>query len=109
MMGLRALAALFLALGLAMPAAADQNDRRLDGLFERLQSTQNQAEAAQIQNRIWRLWFQAADEDVNLLMRIGSIAMNRGEYEAALGAFDRIIDMAPDFAEGWNRRATLYY
>ena len=109
MMRLRALAVLLVAVAWAVPGSADQNDRRLDGLFERLQATRDAAEAAEIQNRIWALWFTAEDRKVTMLMGVGSMAMNQGQYQPALEAFNRVVAMAPDFAEGWNRRATLYY
>lgn len=106
---LRRLVIVIVVAGWVPPAPADQNDRRLDTLFAQLQSTQDEAEAAAIQERIWGLWFQTEDDDVNQLMYIGSVAMNQGRYDAALVAFDKVVAMAPDFAEGWNRRATLYY
>ena len=108
-MRLRALAVSLVALAWAVPVSADQNDRRLDGLFERLQATPDRAEASEIQNRIWALWFTSEDRNVTMLMGVGSMAMNQGQYQPALDAFNRIVAMAPNFAEGWNRRATLYY
>ena len=44
-----------------------------------------------------------------ILMREGVIAMAEGQYRVALERFDRLVEQAPDFAEGWNKRATLYY
>ena len=35
--------------------------------------------------------------------------MNQGDAANAIDAFDAVIAAAPDFAEGWNRRATLYF
>jgi tetratricopeptide (TPR) repeat protein len=93
----------------ALPALADQTDRRLDRLFDRLRQTDDRAEATIIQNRIWQLWFESDSEDVDLLMRAGEIAMNHGRHKEALRAFDRVVELAPEFAEGWNRRATLHY
>ncbi len=109
MMLTRCLMAMLLAACWVSPAPADQNDRRLDRLFAQLQSTGDQAEAAAIQERIWGLWFQTEDADVNLLMRMGSVALNQGRYDTALAAFDRVVKEAPEFAEGWNRRATIHY
>jgi len=36
-------------------------------------------------------------------------AMAGGDHETALDAFDNLVDLAPDFAEAWNKRATVYY
>jgi tetratricopeptide (TPR) repeat protein len=105
----RTLCGMLLAALWVVPAPADQQDRRLDRLFDRLQQTADQTEAAVIQHRIWQLWFQSDSDDVNKLMRAGQVAMGQGNYRDALEAFDRVVELAPDFAEGWNRRATLHY
>ena len=108
---IRLLAAAIVAAGLgcAPPAVARQDDARLDGLFTRLQATANAGEADLIQRAIWRLWTLSGSETVDLLMNRGAGAMARGDYEAALDVLDRVVDLDADFAEGWNRRATLFY
>lgn len=88
---------------------ADQNDPRLDELFSALQSTTNQSAANEITDTIWKIWRQSPNEKVNQLMRQGVIAMSRGRLNAAIRYFDEIIQIAPEFAEGWNKRATVYY
>ena len=35
--------------------------------------------------------------------------MNNGEAQAAIGTFSEIIRRKPEFAEGWNKRATIYF
>jgi tetratricopeptide (TPR) repeat protein len=42
-------------------------------------------------------------------MARGQQALSIGDFEDALEAFTEVTLRAPDFAEGWNRRATLYY
>ena len=49
------------------------------------------------------------DKAVNRLMAQGVIAMQRGALDRALDRFDEITRRAPDFAEGWNKRATILY
>jgi tetratricopeptide (TPR) repeat protein len=98
--------ALFLILS---PLYADQNDPRLDGLFEELQSTPDPELAHTLEQRIWIVWLRSGDEDIDTLMEQGIAAMGRRNYDAALATFDRIVDRAPDFAEGWNKRATVHY
>ena len=97
-----------LALGGAA-ASADQTDRRLDGLFKQLKETKDDAEARGLETQIWAIWTRSDNEDVNQLMEVGSLAMAGQKFEIALNAFNRIIELAPNFAEGWNKRATLYY
>jgi tetratricopeptide (TPR) repeat protein len=98
-----------LAIAFAGAAQADQNDPRLIGLFDRLQHTDNRLEADTLEAMIWDIWFTSADMEVNRLMEEGSLAMSRGDMSTAIGAFSKIIVMAPEFAEGWNRRATALY
>ena len=59
--------------------------------------------------RIWLLWLHSDDKAVNRLMAQGVIAMQRGALDRALARFDEITRRAPDFAEGWNKRATVFY
>jgi tetratricopeptide (TPR) repeat protein len=90
-------------------AIADQDDPRLDGLFERLQTTSNPAEARAVEQRIWRVWLEADDAGLNRLMQQGILAMQDRRYATALHAFDRMVEQAPEFAEGWNKRATVHF
>jgi len=98
---------ILLAYSLASPA--DQNDPALDGLFERLAITTSDEEASNITHEIWQRWTANDDPNVSQLMQIGIRALNYSTYRKALQSFDRVIEIAPGFAEGWNKRATLYY
>ena len=42
-------------------------------------------------------------------MAEGEDAMGSNDFKTALDRFNLVIKKRPDFAEGWNRRATLYY
>jgi tetratricopeptide (TPR) repeat protein len=83
--------------------------RELDVLFERLADASSPAEAAPLEREIWAIWFEVGDPVLDRRMREGSLAMDRGDGDAALAAFDAVIATRPDFAEAWNRRATLYF
>lgn len=91
------------------PVWADQRDGRLDRLFERLQTTSNLSDAAAVQQQIWQIWIEVEDLSVSHLMRRGMAAMASGDHGGALEAFDSMVDQAPDFAEAWNKRATVLY
>ncbi len=109
MVRIAALVVLVLGFALSSPAEARQDDPRLDALFERLLATSEQAEARRIEASIWEIWSESGDETLDALMVRGRVAMNIRNYEAALESFDAIVESAPDFAEGWNKRATLFY
>jgi tetratricopeptide (TPR) repeat protein len=98
---------ILLAYSLASPA--DQNDPALDDLFEQLAITTSDEEASNITREIWQRWTANDDPNVSQLMQIGIRALNYSTYRKALQSFDRVIEIAPEFAEGWNKRATLYY
>jgi len=93
----------------AAPAGAGQDDPRLDPLFERLKKTGDPREAANIQERIWDLWARSDKEDLNALMQQGRFALVAREFELAMDSFNALIELAPNFAEAWNKRATLFY
>lgn len=88
---------------------ANQNDTRLDSLFSQLQITGSGQKARTIEKFIWKIWLESGDESLDQLMAGGVKAMGGGNYEGALVAFNSIIESAPNFAEGWNKRATLYW
>lgn len=109
--GVRIISAIALLLGLTLagPAAADQRDPRLDDLFAQLKDAGDVHAAEVIEESIWHIWLESDDQAVRLLMADGLAAMGRQDYRAALGKFDQIVAIAPDFAEGWNKRATVNY
>ena len=52
---------------------------------------------------------QAGDDKVDALMAIGVAGLNGADYDRALDAFNQMVRLAPNFAEGWNKRATTLY
>ncbi len=91
------------------PAAADQNDARLGDLFEELKSAPSHGAAQGAEAAIWGIWYEHDDDIIEQLMLKSRAAMNRRDFKGALRSIDQVIALAPDFAEGWNLRATLYY
>ena len=107
---------LFLALaaltnvGMITALHADQNDPQLGVLFSLLQEpATTESEAAEVTSQIWQKWLESDNEDVDKLMTLGIHAMNRLALPEAVIIFSKVIELAPDFAEGWNKRATVYY
>jgi len=96
-------------LNFALGAAAGQNDPRLDGLFEALRAAPSDEAAGPIEAEIWTLWTRTGDRETDRLMASGMAAMAVQRYRLALAAFDRVIERAPGFAEGWNKRATVHF
>ena len=96
-------------LGAPGDAPADQHDEGLDGLFEELAAAESLEEALSVERQIWHTWLDAGDEAVNREMKDGIRAMSNRLFEQSIQHFTQVIEMAPDFAEGWNKRATAHY
>ncbi|HEX8010918.1 MAG TPA: tetratricopeptide repeat protein [Casimicrobiaceae bacterium] len=47
--------------------------------------------------------------EIDRLYQTGIEQMTAGDLQASIATFTRIIELRPDFAEGWNKRATLYF
>ena len=102
--------AITFALGLiAETVMADHNDPRLGELFQQLHDVDSVEDSMPIENLIWSIWAQSDSDTVDLLMEKGLGAIQNRDFDAALTIFNSIVEIKPDFAEGWNKRATLYY
>ncbi|MBN9498140.1 MAG: tetratricopeptide repeat protein [Alphaproteobacteria bacterium] len=104
----RAMALAVMLVFAAVPADAAQ-DARLDPLFEKLKAAADAREAQIYENAIWRVWLEPDDGAINSLMRLGLDAQNRGDMFGAFAIYDAITGLKPDYAEGWNRRATVLF
>ena len=58
---------------------------------------------------VWIVWSRSGDAEVDGLFAQGLEEMNGGRFDAGIDTFTRVIEKAPGFAEGWNKRATLYF
>jgi tetratricopeptide (TPR) repeat protein len=56
-----------------------------------------------------RIWHRSGDQETDRLFALGLEQMGGGEPRAAVETFTRVIERRPDFAEAWNKRATVYY
>ena len=90
-------------------ARADQKDPRLDALFAELQKVTGTLQARTITEQIWAIWTTSDNPEVNRLMKEGVDAMASQDFKVALADFTKMIGIAPDFAEGWNKRATVLW
>ena len=91
------------------PARADQNDPLLDLLFAQLQKAQSIEVAQVVSNRIWTIWQTNDKDSINILMRQGVRAMQTGDFATAYDYFSTMTDLEPEFAEAWNKRATVLF
>ena len=76
----------------------------LKALHDRDEATRQLAEAS-----IWRVWSRSGDAKVDELFERGMREMNIGALGLAIETFTSVITNKPEFAEGWNKRATIYF
>ena len=88
---------------------ADRHDARLHELFGRLARAASEREASEVEREIWAAWLATDEQAAVPWIRRGLVAMEARDFAAALAAFDRVVALAPDYAEGWNKRATLHW
>jgi tetratricopeptide (TPR) repeat protein len=58
---------------------------------------------------LWRLWSRSGEPAIDRLMAEGAQRMQAGRLAEAIAVFSQVIRRKPGFAEGWNKRATVYY
>lgn len=86
-----------------------EREKKLDALFADLKDTKAEADIRLIIKEIWAIWMDSGRADVDELMIEGSNAMAAGKVDDALKAYNDVIEKMPEFAEGWNKRATVYF
>lgn len=65
--------------------------------------------AATAEAFLWKIWCRSRSREVDGLFRAGVEAMQRRKLDEAETLFTGVIELAPEFAEGWNKRATARY
>jgi tetratricopeptide (TPR) repeat protein len=81
----------------------------LDFLFGALKAAPDEETAKAVEQRIWAVWVISRSDTANLLMTRVATAVEAKDTDLAIKLLDSIIKIKPDYIEGWNRRATLYY
>jgi len=80
---------------------ADRLVARLDDADPQVRASANEA--------MWRIWSRSGDPAIDRLFARGLRQMQDSAYDDALATFSQIVARKPEFAEGWNKRATLYF
>lgn len=107
------IAAVFGALALVAPGHAETPPKatpaELDGLFAELKAAKDLVAAQQVEFRIWDAWVKSGDAEVDKLVGLAVVDMQDGNHADALAVLDVVVAKKPDYAEGWNKRATVLY
>ena len=89
---------------------ANDNKKEFDKLFIQLKSALNFENSKKIEDKIWNLWTTHPSEDrLTKLLSKGSLFMSENKLEEAYDIFTKVIDKDPNWAEAWNKRATVLY
>jgi tetratricopeptide (TPR) repeat protein len=91
------------------PAPAETPAQQRDALFAALAAAKTEADAREIEDRIWQFWLRAPDEATQRLLDSSIQAQRRMDYAWALRDIAELIERAPDYAEGWNQRAIVLF
>lgn len=91
------------------PKTPKQKVKVLSNLYAYLATAESAAAASEIANVIERLWLISGSDTIAVLMERSLQAVNAKNTDLALKLLDAVVDLAPDYAEGWNRRAFVHY
>lgn len=91
------------------PAPDETRQARLDRLFGRLSQTEDPEQAKGIARNIQREFLRSGSPTTDLLMREAAAAIEAEDLAVALDVLDAVTRLQPDYAEGWNRRATVHF
>jgi tetratricopeptide (TPR) repeat protein len=64
---------------------------------------------AEAEAALWAMWCRSGRPEHDALMAEGVAAMERRDFAGAEKVLTRLIETAPDWAEAWNKRATVRY
>ena len=90
---------------------ADDNQQKLiDNLFNQLKTTTNYEDSKKIESKIWDLWSTHPSENrLTVLLTDGSFYVSQNKLGMAYETFTKAIELDSNWAEAWNKRATVLY
>ena len=101
-----------LVLGLLFFSNANSEERELElnKLFNKLKNYSNASMAYEVETKIWKIWStHPSQENLTQLLADGTNLITRHKLNKAYEIFSKVISLDPNWAEGWNKRATVLY
>ena len=90
--------------------ASDNQQKQINELLNQLKNALNFENSKKIEDKIWSLWTTHPSRDnLTKLLADGSSAMMDNKLEIAYNKFTEVIKLDPNWAEAWNKRATVLY
>lgn len=90
-------------------SVATKPDSQLDSLFADLKRERNEKAAERLASRISEAWNRSGSASVDLMMLWSQQAIEAKKFDVALDFLDQVVTLQPQYAEGWNRRATVHF
>ena len=90
--------------------ADNNNQKKIDELFNQLKNATSYQVSKEIESKIWELWTtHPSKNSLTALMADGSFYMSQNKLETAYETFTKTIELDSNWAEAWNKRATVLY
>jgi tetratricopeptide (TPR) repeat protein len=102
-------ALLGLMLGANVLAQTSGSSTMLDTLFAKLQTATDPTAIQSLEAAIWEQWIMVSEGSQRELMMRGIVEMQQHQLKQSVETFSKLIEIAPDLAEAWNKRATAYW
>jgi tetratricopeptide (TPR) repeat protein len=96
-------------LGVSVLAQEGRSNAMLDTLFAKLQTATDPMAVQSLEAAIWEQWTMVPDAAQRELMMRGIAEMQQQQLKASVETFSRLIELAPQLSEAWNKRATAYW
>lgn len=88
---------------------AKHRSKLLKDLYEQLEASGDEQNAKRLETAIEKIWFESGSDTVDLLMKRAISAIQNKDLNVALDVLNFVTKLAPDYPEGWNKRAMVHY
>jgi len=98
-------------LSISVPERLSRKERKpfLERLYRRLRQASSQTLAQPIADAIEQVWLTSGDDNIDFIMQNAILAMEQRDFVVAEELLDRVIELMPFYAEGWNKRAMVHF
>jgi len=93
----------------SLPKTATERDKALGDLYALLATAEDENTAKAVSEGIERIWLHSGSPTVDLLLGRAMKAVAEKKMDRALKLLDNVVEQAPDFTEGWSRRAYIHF
>jgi Flp pilus assembly protein TadD len=92
-----------------LPKSPAEREKALNDLYALLATSDSEESAKAVAEGIERIWLHSGSATIDLLMERAMKAVAENKLDLAIKLLDRVVDLAPDYPEAWNRRAFAHY